>query len=97
METIAVSEIAGTNIRLLWILFASYFTFGIVLNVVSIGMSVISEAYCLSAPTPCCAIGEGNRVVLQNRLFEPFRGPDVVLGELPANWKQREPDHVGDG
>ena len=39
---------AGGNIRLLWIMFASYFTFGIVLNVVGVMIPVLIRQYHLS-------------------------------------------------
>ena len=48
VKTNAVSETTGTNIALLWIMFASYFTFGIVLNVVGVMIPVLIRQYHLS-------------------------------------------------
>ena len=42
------AEAAGGNVRLLWIMFAAYFTFGIVLNVVGVMIPVLIKQYHLS-------------------------------------------------
>jgi FHS family L-fucose permease-like MFS transporter len=44
----ARSVSAGGNIRLLWIMFAAYFTFGIVLNIVGVMIPVLIKQYSLS-------------------------------------------------
>ncbi|MFP5210513.1 MAG: MFS transporter [Acidobacteriota bacterium] len=48
MKTNGAEAVAGGNIRLLWIMFASYFTFGIVLNVVGVMIPVLIRQYHLS-------------------------------------------------
>lgn len=48
MKTNGAEAVAGGNIRLLWIMFASYFTFGIVLNVAGVMIPVLIRQYHLS-------------------------------------------------
>lgn len=48
MKTHAAGRIAEGNVRLLWIIFASYFTFGIVLNVVGVMIPVLIKQYHVS-------------------------------------------------
>ncbi len=48
MKTIAISKTTEEHTALLWIMFASYFTFGIVLNVVGVMIPVLIRQYHLS-------------------------------------------------
>lgn len=48
MKTNAAAAVSRSNIRLLWLMFASYFTFGIVLNVVGVMIPVLIRQYHLS-------------------------------------------------